>query len=127
MGTFIPSCHIYSMNINKHKGYKMTKKNMIAHIEERFNKMDWFITYHQDKADEGLLLANKQLREEGLSLQEYNDCKGMIKHDSHSQIVEIYKHKKDMLNEILTEITGNFYGGKELLTKTPYLFFAEEK
>jgi len=114
VGTFIPSCHIYSMNINKHKGYKMTKKNMIAHIEERFNKMDWFIAYHQDKADAGLIEANLLLdNTEGMDYLDYNECEGMRKHKGHSSIVRQYKSNKDLLNEILTEITGNFYGAKE--------------
>lgn len=92
----------------------MTKKNMIAHIEERFNKMDWFIAYHQDKADEGLREAKLLLdNTEGMSYQDYQDCKGMMNNHSHERIVRQYKSNKDLLNEILTEITGNFYGDKE--------------
>ena len=92
----------------------MTKKDMIAHIEERFNKMDWFITYHQDKADKGLAKA-ELLLDKGwsTSFREYQECLGMRRHKTHSDIVRDYKSNKDLLNEILTEITGNFYGAKE--------------
>ena len=106
----------------------MTKKNMIAHIEERFNEMDWFITYHQDKADAGLREAKLLLdNTEGMSYQDYQDCKGMMHHHMHENIVRQYKSQKDMLNEILTEITGNFYGGKELLTYSSKAPYAEDK
>ena len=92
----------------------MTKKNMIAHIEERFNKMDWFIAYHQDKADAGLREAKLLLdNTEGMSYEDYQSCEGMLNHRTHERIVQQYKSNKDLLNEILTEITGNFYGAKE--------------
>ena len=93
----------------------MTKKNMIAHIEERFNKMDWFITYHQDMADDGLVDAQLLLdnTEVLMSHTDYQECEGMRKHISHRGIVSEYKSQKDLLNEILTEITDNFYGLKE--------------
>ena len=92
----------------------MTKKNMIAHIEERFNKMDWFIAYHQDKADAGHIEATLLFdNTKGMTLQEYLECDAMRSYDGHLNIVSEYKSNKDLLNEILTEITGNFYGAKE--------------
>ena len=103
-------CRVISMNTNKLEIIKMTKKNMIAHIEERFNKMDWFIAHHQENATKNQLKADEILEK---SYEEYRDSKEKLNARIHRNLVEEYKAKKDLLNEILTEITGNFYGGKE--------------
>ena len=34
MGTFIPSCHIYSMKINKHKGNTMLKQDTMELLKQ---------------------------------------------------------------------------------------------
>ena len=49
MGTFIPPCHIYSMNTNKHKGNTMIDsktytKNKLEQLENR-NKKTFNMTY----------------------------------------------------------------------------------
>ena len=92
----------------------MNKKNIITHIEKKFKKMDWFINHHQEKADyfqsEARLLLDNT---EGMTYTEYETSDAMRKYKSHSSIVRGYKAKKDLLNNILVEITGNFYGEKE--------------
>tara|TARA_R100000084_G_scaffold95347_1_gene49144 strand:- start:870 stop:1166 length:297 start_codon:yes stop_codon:yes gene_type:complete len=92
----------------------MTKTNMIKLIEYKFKRMDWFINHHQEKADyfqsEARLLLDNT---EGMTYTEYETSDAMRKYKSHSCIVREYKAKKDLLNNILVEITGNFYGEKE--------------
>lgn len=115
MGTFTAQCHIYSMNTNKQTNgvKKMTKKDMVKTIVDRFNKMDWFINYHQEKANYWEAEAKLILDNSDMTFQEYEESQGMMNYKSHSSIVREYKNKKDLLNSLLVEITGNYYGKME--------------
>ena len=114
MGTFFSRYRVYSMSINKNMEIKkMTKKQIIKTIEDKHQRMDWFITYHQNSADKSLSKADAKLKiwianvdkdYVGDCYRDYRDSEEMATYDSHCEIVRCYKEQKEMLGELLEEI-----------------------